>query len=419
MFARLLIKSLARRRSRKVLAVLAVWTGISLVVGLLALSLDVGDKMNRELRSFGANIKLTPATASTPVNVGGYQLAATAKPAYLEETNLDKLQQIFWANNLLGVVPRLWVKGRANGRDISLLGVRFGRYGEEWAKNSAPEFYSHWQVSGNWPGATNECLIGSDAARALRVSPGETIQIAVADSTLALRIVGVVNTGEAEDAAIITPLPTLQKLAKLPDKMSEAQINALTTPENKLAEKYRLDPKSLTPTEYERWFCTPYPGSVAADIQKAVPGSVARVVRRVSETQGAALSRIKGLVGLLVFLAAVASTLSVMGVLTSAVLERRTEMALLQSIGARGESVLRLFLAEAALLGLAGGALAAGTGSLLGSWLVRSVFGSSADSHYALLIFAPLLGLLTALAASALPTLHTLRQNTAEVLHGN
>ena len=418
MFARLLIKSLSRRRSRKVLAVLAVWIGISLVVGLLALGLDAGDKMNRELQSFGANIKVLPATAAIPVRVGGYELAA-AKPAYLEETNLDKLHDIFWANNLLGVVPRLWVKGRVNGNDISLLGVRLERQGQAWAKNSAPEFYRQWQVSGVWPTATNECLIGSDAAKALQVGSGATIQIAVSNHSLQLHVVGVVNTGEAEDAAIILSLPALQELANLPGKISEADISALTTPENKLAQKFRLDPKSLTPTEYERWYCTPYPGSVAADIQKAVPGSVARVIRRVAETQGAILSRIKGLVGLLGLLAAAAGTLSVMGVLTSAVLERRTEVALLQAIGAHGENVLRLFLTEAALLGLAGGALAAGTGTALGNWLVQTIFGSPADSHYALLIFAPLLGLLTALAASALPTWHTLRQNTAEVLHGN
>lgn len=419
MFVRLLIKSLIRRRSRKVLAVLAVWIGISLVIGLLALSLDVGDKMNRELRSFGANIKLTPATTAISVRVGGHELAAAVKPDYLEEAQLDKLRGIFWSNNLLGTVPRLWVKGRVANKKISLLGVRFEQHGEAWVRNSAPEFYDHWQVSGNWPGAANECLIGLDVARELRISPGATLEIAVADHSLLLRVVGVASTGEAEDAAIMVPLPTLQKLANLPGKISEADISALTTPENRLAEKFRLDPKSLTPTEYERWFCTPYPGSVAADIQKAVPGAVARVVRRVSESQGAVLLRIEGLVGLLGLLVAVACTLSVMGVLTSAVLERRTEVALLQSIGAHGENVLRLFLTEAAVLGLAGGTLAAGTGSALGRWLVQSIFGSSADPHYALLIFAPLLGLLTALAASALPTLHTLHQNTAEVLHGN
>ncbi len=418
MFVRLLIKSLARRRSRKVLAVAAVWIGVSLVIGLLALSLDVGDKMNRELRSFGANIKLMPATTAIPMRVGGHELAAV-KPAYLEESDLDHLAEIFWSNNVLGTVPRLWAKGRLDGVEVSLLGVRMERHGATWAKNSAPEFYGHWQVSGVWPVKADECLIGSDTARELHVVTGGTVKVALDGKLAVLRVTGLVNTGGAEDAAIIVPLPTLQKLAGLPAKISEADISALTTPENKLADKYRLDPKALTPTEYERWFCTPYPGGVAADIQKAVPGSVARVVRRVSESQGAVLSRIKGLVELLGLLAGVACTLSVMGVLTSAVLERRTEVALLQSIGAHGESVLRLFLAEAAVLGLVGGTLAAGTGSALGHWLVQAIFGSAADSHHALLIIAPLLGLLAALVASALPVLHTLRENTAEVLHGN
>lgn len=419
MFLRLLSHSLARRRSRKMLAVLAVWIGVSLVVGLLALSLDVGDKLNRELRSFGANIKLASAAEAIPVRVGGYEFSAAVKPAYLAEAQLAKLGEIFWANNLLGVVPRLWVKGKAADKDVALLGVRMEKHGEAWAKNSAAEFYAHWQVSGRWPADDNECLVGTDAAKKFGVGPGAALPVAVADRTASLRVTGVVSTGGMEDAAIILPLPMLQELGGLPGKISEADISALTTPENRLAEKYRLDPKSLTPTEYERWFCTPYPGAVAADIQKAVPGSVARVVRRVSESQGAVLSRIQGLVALLALLAAAACVLSVMGVLTSAVLERRTEVALLQAIGAHGENVLRLFLAEAALLGLTGGTLAAGTGAVLGFWLVRIIFGSSADPHYALVIFAPLLGLVTALVASALPTWHTLRENTAEVLHGN
>jgi len=77
---------------------------------------------------------------------------------------------------------------------------------------------------------------------------------------------------------VIAPLTSVQKLTGLEGKISEAEITALTTPENKLAEKYRLDPKALASAEYERWSCTPYPGSVAANIQAAVPGSVARVV---------------------------------------------------------------------------------------------------------------------------------------------
>ena len=403
MFYRLLIGSLLRRGKRKLLAALAVWIGVTLVVALLALSLDVGDKMNRELRSLGANIKLEPAGAALPVRVGGHELAAAVQPGYLQETQLVALKSIFWVNNILDVSPRLWARATVQGRDCPLLGVGL-------EKRPA-----HWQLTGAWPSNPEECLLGVDLARALRLTGGQTIRV----SNATFRISGVVATGGPEDAALIAALTTVQQLAGLEGKISEAEISALTTPENKLAEKFQLDPKALTPAEFERWYCTPYPGSVAADIQKAVPGSVARVVRRVSESQGVVLTRIQGLVLLLALLALVACTLSAMGVLTSAVLERRTEVALMRAIGAQGENILRLFLIEAGLLGLAGGALAAVTGSWLGAWLIYAVFGSQAETHAALWLLSPILGLLTALAGSALPVRHTLNQNTAEVLHGN
>src|ERR1019366_2739327 len=97
MFGRLLIKSLTRRLSRKLLAVLAVWLGMSLVVALLALPLDAGDKLNRELHAFGANIELLPAAAALPVRVGGHELAPVVNTAYLAESQLAALKAIFWA----------------------------------------------------------------------------------------------------------------------------------------------------------------------------------------------------------------------------------------------------------------------------------------------------------------------------------
>lgn len=388
MFFRLLTKSLVRRASRKLLAVLAVWIGTSLIIGLLALGLDVGDKMNRELRSFGANIRLEPATAAVPVRLGGHELLP-AHRSYLNEGDLAALKSIFWANNILDAVPRVWARASVNGTESLLLGTSHAR--------------------------TDECLAGVDLAHRLNLAVGQVADVAGTP----LRVAGIVATGSAEDGALIAALPVVQKLTGLEGKISEVEISALTTPENKLAEKYRLNPESVTAAEYERWICTPYPGSVAADIQKAVPGSVARVVRRVSESQGVVLTRIQGLLAILGVLSLVACSLSVMGVLTSAVLERRTEVALLQAIGARGGDVMGLFLTEAALLGLAGGLLAAGTGLELGRWLVRMIFHSQAEVHLALAMLAPLLGVGTALAASALPVLQTLRQEIAPVLHGN
>lgn len=402
MFVRLLITSLTRRRSRKMVAVLAVWIGVTLIVGLLALSLDVGDKMNRELSSLGANIKIEAATAAVPVRVGGNELTHAVGSMYLEEARLAQLKTIFWANNILEVRPLLWTQTTVGASDVTLLGVRF---------DQRPP---HWKVDGAWPTASDECLIGASVARQLGLAVGETL--AIGPDTL--RVAGTVTTGGAEDGAIIASLATVQAITGLNGKISEADVSALTTPDNTLAAKYHLDPTSLTPTEYERWSCTPYPGPVAADIQRAIPGSVARVVRRVSESQGVVLTRIEGLVGLLGALAAIACALSVMGVLTSAVLERRTEVALLQAIGAHGTDVLRLFATEAGILGLVGGTLGGISGIQLGRWLVAVVFASHSEPHAVLMMIAPFIGLLTALAASALPVLQIGRQDTAQVLHG-
>ena len=191
-----------------------------------------------------------------------------------------------------------------------------------------------------------------------------------------------------------------------------------TTPENALARKYNRGPSSLAPAEYERWYCSPYPGTVAAEIQKSIPGSVARVVRRVSETQGDVLKKVEDLIFLLAILTLIACCLSVAGVLTSAVLERRPEIALMQALGAPRQRVILLFLAESSALGLLGGTLAAFTGSLLGRWLVQAVFQSRSDSHAALLVLAPFLGLIVATAGSLWPVYQALNQDTATVLHG-
>jgi putative ABC transport system permease protein len=232
-------------------------------------------------------------------------------------------------------------------------------------------------------------------------------------------VVGVLSSGDDRDNAILASLDTVQVLLHAPGEISGVEVVALTTPENKLADKYRQDPKSLTPDEYDRWYCTPYPGAVAKQIQDVIPGSTARVVRRVSETQGMVFTRTRGLIGLLAALTLVVCGLSVTGIIAASVVERRSEIALIQAIGARRPDVLVLFLTEMAILGLLGGALAAATGPVLGSWLVKTVFGGAADMHLAVSLIAPFLGLALAWAGSIWPVWQSVNEDPARVLHGN
>lgn len=423
MLGRIVARCLTRRLSRKALSVLAVWIGLSLVLGLLSLSLDVGDKMNQELQSFGANIAVEPLSSSLPIDVGGHRVA-TGTPSYLNESDLSKLKSssFFWRNNISGAVARLQGTVEANGEEAGILGVWLDHAvpgpGNEPFVTGARQVYRHWALQGRWPQTDEECLVGEVLARRLALSAGDRIAVRASDGQTILWVSGVVATGGKDEATIVAALPVVQRLLGLPGRISGVDVSALTTPDNKLAEKYRQDPDSLTPDEYERWYCTPYPGVVAKQIQETISGSAARVVRRVSEAQGAVFSRTKGLIGLLAGLTLVVCSLSVAGILTASVLERRSEVALLHAIGARRADVLVLFAIEMAIIGIAGGLLAAITGPILGKWFVAAVFESVVDPHASVVLVAPWLGLGIAWAGGLWPVWQAINQDAAQVLHG-
>ncbi|EIS44083.1 hypothetical protein YPPY60_2299, partial [Yersinia pestis PY-60] len=57
----MLKQSWFRNVRRKSLAVFTVFLAAGLISSLLAVSIDIGDKMSRELKSYGANILIEPA----------------------------------------------------------------------------------------------------------------------------------------------------------------------------------------------------------------------------------------------------------------------------------------------------------------------------------------------------------------------
>ena len=62
MLARMLFQSWRFSIKRKFLAVVTIFLAAGLVSALLAVSIDIGDKMAKELKSYGANILVEPAS---------------------------------------------------------------------------------------------------------------------------------------------------------------------------------------------------------------------------------------------------------------------------------------------------------------------------------------------------------------------
>jgi putative ABC transport system permease protein len=103
--------------------------------------------------------------------------------------------------------------------------------------------------------------------------------------------------------------------------------------------------------------------------------------------------------------------------MTNVAMERRNDVGLMKAIGGATRRVARLFLTEAALLGLAGGLFGAALGILLSMELGKAVFGVAARPR---LIVYPIAVGLTVLVAivSAYPLRRLAGVRPANVFRG-
>ena len=425
MLARIITRSLVRRRRRKLLSLAAVALGITAATVVATLALDVGDQVNRELRSFGANITVTPAADGLPVNVGGVDYRPAASGAFLRESDLPGLKKIFWANNIVAFAPFLYVPASLNGRRAVLIGSWFDH---DLALGGSPSFrtglrdlHPAWRVQGQWPEDRDakSCLVGIGLARSAALSVGSTLTLAgsgparSAAASYSCRASGVLQTGGAEDEQVIAPLESVQDFAGEPGRVRRLEVSALTKPEDDFA---RRDPKSMSPDELERWSCSPYVRSIAYQIEQAIPGSVATPVYPVADTEGRILSRIGSLMLVLAIAALATACLAVASMMLATVIERRAEIGLFQSLGASRARVAAVFLLEGSAIGLGGGAAGYLAGTLLAHRLGTIVFGSPAPAHGSLLPLVLLVALVVTWVGSAVPLVTGLKVSAAVAL---
>src|ERR671935_2097686 len=120
MFGRLVFESFRRQRRRKLLAGAAVMLGVTVATAMIAIATDIGDKISRELRSYGANLLVTPQEDTLDVEVGGVNLKPPSDGAFLNEGDLPRIKGMFWRNNVVGFAPFLEVPAQMKSSDGSI-----------------------------------------------------------------------------------------------------------------------------------------------------------------------------------------------------------------------------------------------------------------------------------------------------------
>jgi putative ABC transport system permease protein len=374
MFVRLVYESFRRQTRRKLLVAIAVTLGATVSTAMIGIALGIGDKISHELRTYGANLVVTPEEDNLDVQIGSVDLKASGSGAYLDEAVLPKIKGIFWRNNIAAFTPELPVTVQVGGENITLLGTYFSkhlRFGTEEFTTGARTTYPWWKVQGAWPGDdSQDVLVGEKLASQLGVQPGAQLLIHGTKN----HVSGILYAGRAEDDQIVAPLAVAQAIAAKPGAIRKIFISAVTKPEDAFA---RRNPDSLSPADRDRWYCSPYPQSIAYQLQEAIPHSHAEQIRQVAQNEGNVLSRITGLMLLITLAALLTSGLAVSAAMATAMFERRTEVGLMKALGAGHFSLSAIFITESVLLACIGGVAGFLGGAFLTRALGRAIFGSS------------------------------------------
>ncbi|MBW3093576.1 ABC transporter permease [Bifidobacterium sp. 82T10] len=432
-FLRMIARSFTRQLRRRLLIALTVCLSATVSVSMLGVVFDVGDKLNAELSTYGSNIVVQPkadAVVSDLYNTTGVTgAAAQADPtAFLKESDAAKIKTIFWAFNITNFAPQLNVHAEVNGTSAPLVGTWFNKElklaSGETTVVGVEGMRSWWKISGAWPkDDTDQGMIGATLAQQLGVKIGDTVTLKKTTASgkhneQAIKIVGVYDSGDDENGSLYLSSSVAQVLADLPDAADKIEVKALTTPENDLARKAAQNPAALSQDDWETWYCTAYPSSIAYQIEEVIPDAVAKQVRQVAALQGNVLQKTQAVMILMTILSLIAAAVAVANLMVASIGERSAELALLKAIGATDGAVSRLMMAETAAIALLGAIVGAGLGSGVAQLIGHVVFGSGITMRPMVFVLVFVLLAITVLLASASSIRSILSLRPAEVLHG-
>jgi len=379
MFLRMIAASLLRRRSRMLVALLAIAVGATILSGLVTIYYDVPKQMGEQFRNYGANMLFTALDGE--------------KLTYDE---INKAKSLIDENQLVGCAPYRYETATLKlNEDLSYSCIVAGTELEE-AKKSSP----YWVVDGQWPENDKEMLVGASLAGRYSLKNGEKLTLTYGKDekkkekgiTKIFTVSGILDTGGSEEEYLFVSTEDMKSLTGAEGEYDVAELSV-----------------SASQKELEAY---------SKKISLSVSGVTAKLVKRLTQSENTVLSKLQALVFLVTVIVLLLTMICVATTMMAVVAERRKEVGLRKALGASNGSIITEFMGEGLMLGAFGGLLGSILGFIFAQMVSINVFNSSITFHFLLIPITIIVSVLVTGLPCMLPVRSAIDIDPALVLKG-
>ncbi|PWB52723.1 MAG: hypothetical protein C3F06_07375 [Candidatus Methanoperedenaceae archaeon] len=275
-------------------------------------------------------------------------------------------------SSIIGYVPFLYFNVEINAKKIEFAGSDL-----EAARKMNP----WWHIEGVLP-EPKEVLPGINAANKLGLKAGDMLSI----GDKSFKVSGILDTGTSDDNRIFISMENAEQIS---GKTGATLVQV----------------------------------SVLGDIDEVIKylennGYKVKKVRQVAESEKALLDKTQLLMVLVSFFVLCAASLSLFSTMITGVLERSREIGLMKALGCGNGRLSAIFLAEAGIMGTAGGIFGYFVGLLLAQFIGMEIFDMQVSIKPEVFILTILISIVVATVASILPVRSAISIDPVVILRG-
>jgi putative ABC transport system permease protein len=276
------------------------------------------------------------------------------------------------------IAPRLYMSTEIKGTSVIVVGVD---------PQQERQLKTWWRIQeGEYLESADQALVGATAAELLELNAGDRITPGGREVIVA----GILDeTGSDEDYQIFLHIDTAQEAFDKEGLVSSIDVRALC---------------SACPTS-----------NIAGSINGNIPGVRAVAVKQIAETEMGMMERVSRFLLALAGITLAVGCFGVVNTMLTSVHERIKDIGIMRAVGASRSQIIKIFLYEAIIVGIAGGFLGYVVGTVLAYIIGPLIFGGVSVT-YVPQYFLPALALATVIAviATVYPAFRASRIKIAE-----